>query len=88
MDVEGATTWELFHTYVEHFLAQPRGAGPGCRDGKPRSFRPKRVWALIEERGCKLLYLSPYSPNPTLIRGSVLKAQAHPQSIGALARRL
>jgi transposase len=40
------------------------------------AHKPKRISSLIEERGCELLYLSPYSPdyNPTEERFAKIKA--------------
>jgi transposase len=63
MTVEGATTREVFEVYVEHFL------GPALRPGQIvvmdnlGAHRPQRVRKLIEERGCELLFLPPYSPD-------------------------
>lgn len=61
--VEGATTREVFEAYVEQTL------GPALRPGQVvvmdnlSSHKGGRVRELIEERGCKLLYLPPYSPD-------------------------
>jgi hypothetical protein len=43
------------------------------------AHRPRRVRELIEQRGCELLYLPPYSPDLNPIRGSPLEGQAHPE---------
>jgi transposase len=61
--VEGATDREVFETYVERVLA------PGLRRGQLvvmdnlTAHKGERVKELIEEQGCKLLYLPPYSPD-------------------------
>ena len=61
--VEGATDREVFETYVERVLA------PGLRRGQLvvmdnlTAHKGERVEELIEEQGCKLLYLPPYSPD-------------------------
>ncbi len=61
--VEGATDREVFETYVERVLA------PGLRRGQLvvmdnlTAHKGERVRELIEEQGCKLLYLPPYSPD-------------------------
>ena len=64
MAVEGATTKEVFETYVEHFLA------PELEPGQEvvvmdslGAHTPERVRQLIEGRGCELIYLPPYSPD-------------------------
>jgi hypothetical protein len=61
--VEGATTATVFEAYVEQMLA------PGLRGGQIvvldnlGAQKGERVRELIEERGCQLLYLPPYSPD-------------------------
>ena len=61
--MEGATTREVFEVYVEYFL------GPALRFGQIvvmdnlGAHRPQRVRKLIEQRGCELLFLPPYSPD-------------------------
>lgn len=63
LTVEGATTKEVFESYIERVLA------PTLRDGqvvvmdKLSSHKGERVKQLIEERGCELIYLPPYSPD-------------------------
>ena len=61
--VEGATTSAVFETYVERVLA------PTLRDGQVvvmdnlNAHKGERIKELIEERGCELVYLPPYSPD-------------------------
>jgi transposase len=63
LTVEGATTKEVFESYIEQVLA------PTLRDGQVvvmdnlSSHKGERVKELIEERGCELIYLPPYSPD-------------------------
>jgi transposase len=64
LTVEGATTKEVFESYIEQVLA------PTLRDGQvvvmdnlELSHKGERVKELIEERGCELIYLPPYSPD-------------------------
>lgn len=63
--VEGATTREVFKTYIERML------GPASRPGQIvvmvnlSSHNGERVRELIEERGCEFIYLPPYSPDLT-----------------------
>jgi transposase len=73
MAVEGATSARVFETYVERLLA------PALREGQVvvmdnlGAHRPKRVRELIEERGCELLYLPPYSPDLNPIEEALSK---------------
>jgi transposase len=63
LTVEGATTARVFEAYAEQVLT------PNLREGQKvimdnlGAHRPKRVRELIEERGCKLVYLPAYSPD-------------------------
>jgi transposase len=81
--VEGATNREVFEAYVERVLL------PGLRPGRVMvmdnltAHKGERVRELIEERGCELLYLPPYSPDfdPieeafSKIKGLLRKAEA------------
>jgi transposase len=83
MSIEGSADGEAFALYVEHFLC------PELKDGQLvvmdnlSSHRGKRVRELIEARGCKLVFLPPYSPdlNPieeafSKIKGFIRKAEA------------
>lgn len=63
MAVEGATTREVFEAYVEHFLAPTLRPGQIVVMDNLGAHRPKRVRELIEEAGCELIYLPPYSPD-------------------------
>lgn len=83
--VEGSTTATLFETYVEKVLA------PSLRDGQIvvvdnlSAHKGEKFRELVEERGCQLLYLPPYSPdfNPieeafSKIKGVLRKAKLEP----------
>lgn len=61
--VEGATTSRVFETYVERLLAPTLKPGQVVVMDNLGAHRPKRIRELIEERGCDLLYLPPYSPD-------------------------
>jgi transposase len=63
MAVEGATTARVFETYVERLLAPTLKAGQVVVMDNLGAHRPKRVRELIEQRGCELIFLPPYSPN-------------------------
>jgi transposase len=61
--VEGTTTARIFETYVEKVLVPSLRAGQIVVMDNLSAHKPKRVRQLIEERGCELIYLPPYSPD-------------------------
>jgi transposase len=83
MAVEGATTARVFETYVKRLLA------PALREGQVvvmdnlGAHRPKRVRELIEQRGCQLIYLPPYSPEFNPIEEAFAKVKHILRKIGA-----
>ena len=62
MTVEGGTTTEVFHAFIEHLLC------PHLRDGhvvvldRLPAHRNLDIRAMIEEQGAKVVFLPPYSP--------------------------
>jgi transposase len=81
--VEGATTARVFEAYVEQVLAPTLRCGQIVVVDNLSAHKGGRARDLIEERGCELLYLPPYSPdfNPieeafSKIKGALGKAQA------------
>jgi transposase len=81
--VVGSTTGEVFEVYIEKVLAPSLRRGQLVVMDNLSSHRGKRVRELIEARGCKLVYLPPYSPdlNPieeafSKIKGFIRKAEA------------
>ena len=81
--VEGATNREIFETYVQLALAPTLRPGQVVVMDNLAAHKGDRVKELIEERGCELLYLPPYSPdfNPieeafAKIKATVRKAEA------------
>jgi transposase len=81
--VEGATNREIFETYVQRVLAPTLRPGQVVVMDNLAAHKGDRVKELIEERGCELLYLPPYSPdfNPieeafAKIKATVRKAEA------------
>ena len=81
--VEGTTTATIFETYVEQVLAPSLRRGQIVVVDNLGAHKGARVRELIEERGCQLLYLPPYSPdfNPieeafSKIKGALRKAGA------------
>lgn len=75
MTVEGGTTTEVFAAYVEQVL------GPTLKDGdivvmdNLAAHRATQIRDLIEERGAKLVFQPPYSPelNPIELAWSWVK---------------
>jgi transposase len=83
MAVVGSTTREVFEAYVERVLAPSLRPGQIVVMDNLTAHKGDRVSELIEERGCDLLYLPPYSPdfNPieeafAKIKGLLRKAEA------------
>jgi transposase len=81
--VEGATNSDVFQTYVERVLAPTLRKGQVVVMDNLSAHKGERVRELIEQRGCELLYLPPYSPdfNPieeafSKIKGLIRKAEA------------
>ena len=73
MAVEGATTKEVFETYVKHFPAPELEPGLVVVMDSLGAHRPERVRQLIEGRGCEHIYLAPYSPELNPIEEAVAK---------------
>ena len=84
--IVGPTTREVFETYLQRVLA------PGLRGGKVvvtnnlTAHTGEKVRELIEERGCKLLYLPPYSPDLNPIEEAFSKVKALLRRAGARTR--
>ena len=58
---EGATDREVFEAYVEEVLTQSLRSGQIVVMDNLTAHKGERVRELIEERGCELMYLPPYS---------------------------
>jgi transposase len=61
--VEGASTARVFETYVQKVLVPSLRAGQIVVMDNLSAHRPRRIRELIEQQGCKLLYLPAYSPD-------------------------
>ncbi len=79
--VEGSTTREVFEAYLERALAPSLSQGQVVVMDNLSAHKGGRVREIVEEAGCELAYLPPYSPdlNPYLSRPS-------PRSRGCCAR--
>jgi transposase len=81
--VEGAATKAVFEAYLEQALVPSLQPGQVVILDNLSAHKGERVRELIEEAGCELLYLPPYSPdmNPieeafSKVKGILRKAQA------------
>ena len=81
--VEGATTSAVFETYVEQVLAPTLRGGQVVVMDNLKAHKGGRIKELIEDKGCELVYLPPYSPdfNPieeafSKIKGLLRKVEA------------
>lgn len=81
--VEGATTTTVFEVYIERVLAPSLRRGQIVVVDNLGAHKSERASELVEERGCQLLFLPPYSPdfNPieeafSKIKGALRKAGA------------
>ena len=83
MAIEGSTTKEVFEAYVEHFLAPTLRAGKVVVMDNLSAHKGQRVRKLIEDRGCELLYLPPYSPDLNPIEEAFSKIKQLLRAIGA-----
>ena len=61
--VEGATSATIFESCLEGVLAPTLKSGKIIVMDNLSAHKGERVRELIEERGCELLYLPPYSPD-------------------------
>ena len=61
--VDGATTKAVFETYIERVLAPTLSPGRIVVMDNLSSHKSSRIRELIEDRGCELFYLPPYSPD-------------------------
>jgi transposase len=73
--VEGATTREVFETYIEQMLRPALRPGQIVVIDNVSWHKSERVRELIEERGCELLYLPPYSPDLNPIEEAFAKVK-------------
>ena len=86
MTIEGSTTKEVFEAYIEHFLAPALKSRQIVVMDNLSAHKGERVRRLIEDRGCTLLYLPPYSPNLNPIEEAFSKIKQLLRVIGARAK--
>jgi transposase len=81
--VEGSTTKEVFKTYLERVLALSLRPGQVVVMDNLSSHKGSWVRELIEERGCELMYLPPYSPDLNPIEEAFAKLKGLLRRVGA-----
>ena len=74
--VEGPTTRAVFEAYVEEALCPSLSAGQVVVMDNLSAHKGGRVRELIEEGGCELMYLPPYSPDFNPIEQAFAKLKA------------
>jgi transposase len=81
--VEGSTTTAVFEAYLERVLTPSLEPGQVVVMDNLSSHKGSRVRELIEERGCELIYLPPYSPDLNPIEEAFAKLKALLRRAGA-----
>jgi transposase len=84
--VVGATTRVVFETFVQRLLAPALSPGQMVVMDNLGAHKGERVRELIQERGCELLYLPPYSPDLNPIEEAFSKLKGLLRRIGARTR--
>ncbi len=86
LTVEGATNRDVFEAYVERVLSPELRPGQVVVMDNLTAHKGERVRELIEERGCELLYLPPYSPDFNPIEEAFSKIKAVLRKVEARTR--
>jgi transposase len=86
MAVEGATTAAVFEAYIEKVLAPILKRGQIVVVDNLGAHKSERARKLIEERGCQLLFLPPYSPDLNPIEEAFSKIKGLLRKAGARTR--
>jgi transposase len=86
MSVEGAVDSKAFESYIEHFLAPTLERGQIVVMDNLSSHKSKRVQQPIEDAGCELLFLPPYSPDMNPIEEAFSKVKGILRKVGARTR--
>jgi len=86
LTVEGTTTATVFEAYVEQVLAPTLRRGQVVVVDNLGAHKGVRIRELIEERGCQLLYLPPYSPDFNPIEEAFSKIKGGLRKAGARGR--
>ena len=84
--VEGATTAQVFETYIEKMLVPMLRAGQIVLMDNLGAHKPRRIRELIEGQGCELLYLPAYSPDYNPIEEAFSKIKRFLGKVGARSK--
>jgi transposase len=84
--VEGATTRVVFEAYLEEALCPSLSPGQVEVMDNLSAHKGQKVRELIEERGCELLHLPPYSPDLNPIEQAFSKMKVLMRKSGARTR--
>ena len=85
--VEGSTTATVFEAYIGEVLAPTLRAGQIVVVDNLSAHKGSRIREqLLEERGCELLYLPPYSPDLNPIEEAFSKIKGILRKVGARSR--
>jgi DDE superfamily endonuclease len=82
--VQGTITATVFEAYVQKVLAPSLRPGQLVVMDNLSAHKGARVRQLVEERGCELLYLPPYSPDLNPIEHAFSKMKGILRKAGAL----
>ena len=86
MAVVGSTTGATFEAYVERVLAPTLSPGQVVVMDNLSAHKGERVRELLENRGCELVYLPPYSPDLNPIEQAFAKLKGLLRKTGARTR--
>jgi transposase len=75
--VEGSTNGTVFETYLEDVLLPTLKRGQVVVMDNLSAHKGERVRELIEEKGCELIYLPPYSPDYNPIEQAFSKLKSY-----------
>lgn len=81
--VEGATTREVFESYIEQMTGPTLRAGQVEVMDNLSSHKGERIRELIEERSCELHYLPPYSPDLNPVEEAFSKVKHNLRKLSA-----
>jgi len=86
MAVVGATTKAVFESYMQRVLAPSLKSGQIVVLDNLAAHKNERVTELVQEQGCELLYLPPYSPDLNPIEEAFSKVKGILRKAGARTR--
>lgn len=85
--IEGSVDGDVFVTWLEHVLLPTLTPGQVVVMDNLRAHYRKEVSALVEARGCTLLYLPPYSPDFSPIELAFSKIKGQLKSLAARTKQ-